>query len=63
MANEKLAKALDEQETKLKDLNRQINELQAIQHERDKVHALVSQMRHTMGLGPYVASPKQHHGN
>jgi hypothetical protein len=55
MANELLRKALAEQEQRLQELDAKIAALTPLARERDSVHTLVSQMRFTLGLGPYLA--------
>jgi hypothetical protein len=53
MANELLKRALAEQEERLGELDAKLIEMVPLQQERNNVHTLVSQMRFTLGLGPY----------
>ena len=48
-----LHRALLEQEQKLQKLDGRLTELRSLQHQRDKVYALVCQMRSNMDMPPY----------
>jgi hypothetical protein len=52
--NEQLKKALAEQETRLRNLDKELRGYDALRRERDNVFTLVSTMRFTLGMNCYV---------
>jgi hypothetical protein len=48
-----LKRALEEQERKLQELDQRLVDLRALQQQRDKIYALVCQMRANLDMPPY----------